>query len=268
MRNENAECRNVRALALLLCALLALCVACGQAEPEPITSATESPITTLEVPAVPPVEIEPISHTVTKRIHPGKREFAFIVEGVLRREFSLNVNGEPYSSEYNVISAIDIWGENGAFRQRLEGFETRFPYYPDDYGLLFADFNNDGYLDLQLYAFIGGTSTNVPSFFWLWDNKQGKFTRNQQLEELSDGNYVSMDGSRVHCFARGGAAYRYNSWYEYRSGAFIQVESLEEELCSEDDALYVHSVIKKLIDGRMQTVSDMRENLEEGSEAP
>jgi len=271
MRNENAECRNVRALALLLCALLALCAACGQAEPEP----AEAP-TTLKESTAPREEIESIYHEVTARIHPDMPEFTFTMQGAWTRTYARNLKGEidydldgvPRFKENTNINDIRI-EVKGQFFQWLDGFETHQSMKMDNYGFELQDFNNDGYLDISLYSNAGAVDPNY--LFWLWDKKQEKFVRNEQLQELNaDWQFFDLeDDGRIKLFSRSGGGIEWEmAWYEYRNDAFVLVESedgniLFEELDGESVPVGRHIVIKKLVNGKMRTVSDTRERVEE-----
>jgi len=262
-----------RAFAALLCAsLLALC-ACGQMEPE----LTEAPTTMTEASTLPREEIESIYHEVTARIHPDMPEFTFALQGVWTRVYARNskngeieydVDGVPRFRENTNISEIQIEAK-GQFFQWLNGFETHQSMKMDNYGFELQDFNNDGYLDIALYC--RPSVVDPVHLFWLWDNKQKKFVPNEQLQEINgDWQFFQLDDDgRIKAFSRSGGGIEWGfAWYEYRNGMFVLVESEDGKILFEEkdgEAMPVgkHIVIKKLIDGKMQTVSDTRERVEE-----
>ena len=266
-----------RAFVVLLCALLLALCACGQAEPEP----AEAPAT-LEAPTAPREEIESIYHEITARIHPDMPEFTFALQGAWTRIYERNLrNGEvqydaddmPRFRENTNISVIEI-KEEEQFYQRLHGFETYQGKELENYGFELQDFNNDGYLDIALYYSPGAVDPN--RLFWLWDKKQEEFVCNEQLQGLcADWQFFDLeDDGRIKLFSRSGGGIAWGmAWYEYRNGTFVLVESEDGEILFEkEDGESVpvgkHIVIKKLVNGKIRTVSDTTVKIEEGSETP
>jgi len=249
--------------AALLLALLLILGACAQVESLPeittastteITTAPTTEITTTEATTMPPEETEPINHTITARIHPDMPEFTFTLEG-------------RYKSGIAIISSIEIREVDGPFHQRLDDIETfRRDWESDPYGFSLVDFNDDGYLDIQqVIAAHGVGALTEPSYFWLWDNTQGKFIQNEQLREISESsNIYSVENGRVQTHARaGGMGGAHYNWYEYKNGAFVLVESSSTTFHDEADGIYEHNIHKKLIDGEWQIISDTREKVEQ-----
>lgn len=251
---------------MLLCASFLMLCACEERESLAVSPSTDATTVSAasELSGNTTNESGQINNAVTHRIHPDKQAFVFAMQGVFNNEPLLNTD-EDSDEKYHLIKAIEIKEESGAFHQRIEGFETFLPVSSsDDYGFHFEDFNNDGYSDLQLYKFTGGPSINRPSFFWLWDNVQQIFVRNQQLEELSNESNVTMDGKRVHCYARISAGHHVESWHEYRNDMFILTESKEEEYHQKEDGIYITTVTKKLVNGKMKTVSNTHKSYDRG----
>jgi len=138
-----------------------------------------------------PDRIEPFQNVITKRIHENMPQFTFTVYGFIGRD------GER---EHHMAYAIDISEQNGTYHQRLDGFST---IYPSKQDARLVDFNNDGYLDIQLHLWQGGSMRNEPSLFWLWDNRKHEFVENEQLRMLSDEASVDVeDNGRITCYTR------------------------------------------------------------------
>ncbi|MCL2376963.1 MAG: hypothetical protein FWC76_06145 [Defluviitaleaceae bacterium] len=57
-----------------------------------------------------------------------------------------------------------------------------------------VDYNGDGYLDLAVALWTGGTMRNSPRMYWIWCPEQNIFVRNHFLERLSDESTVSSNG--------------------------------------------------------------------------
>jgi len=260
--------------AWILCAVLLGLGACGQVVPETtVTKATTTimPTTTSEASIRLPEITEPINHTVVNRIHPDMGEFTFTLKGVFTRRYGREYY-EPSVIERININIIEIRDENGSLLQVLDGFETYQDLWTEnnDYGFGLFELNNDGYLDIQLVRSVGHFS--LCRYSWLWDNQQRLFVSNQQLNELYESWLeVTLDEGRIRCMSKGflpnGMRWEFE-WYEYRNDMFVLVESMITESYSEDDEWYgyVYTLVKKLIDGEMKTVSETREKFEEGEE--
>lgn len=72
----------------------------------------------------------------------------------------------------NIIQTIPMIKEYGCFIELKLGIEIEF-----------ADFNFDGYKDINLLSSCGGTG-NCWYYFWLYEKKNGLFVYNEQLSEL------------------------------------------------------------------------------------
>ncbi|MCL2494662.1 MAG: hypothetical protein FWE98_03275 [Oscillospiraceae bacterium] len=243
----------IACLGLALCLLAGLC-ACGQSAYEKdmseymsaLSNATEE-VTTTEV-ITTEAEPKPFEYTVTQRIHDDMPEFIFTLHGY----------GD---GAYVNISEIEISGED--FSQQLDGFETENRFsLEDDYGLVFADFNTDGYLDIQLHQYRGGSMHNTPSLFWLWDTKQKKYVENKQLEEISEEHWVSVQDGRLLCGFRDGAFGYCLSVYSYINHTFVEIEREDVHPLNWDDvhnSIFVRDTYK-LIGGELKLVSTEEED--------
>ena len=193
-------------------------------------------------------EIIPYHRVETNCIHEGMRQFEFTLYGFHNREEREEI--EDYIQD--TIYAIDISEPDGNFHQRLDGFTTLMDVF------ILADFNNDGYLDIQLQVCMGGSMRNEPSLFWLWDNGKQQYVPNEQLGEISQENSVRVgeDGrmfSYVNCGAWGYSV----SSYSYINNRFVEVE--REDVRPEDESDVQNSAkvrdTYKLINGEMVLVS-------------
>jgi len=258
-----------RIAVLPVCALLLLLCACGHVAPE----LTTAPPTTIEETTIPQEEIESIYHVITSKIHPDLPEFTFALIGDWTRVFPRKWGGEIVYDASNMrestnIREIRVEAE-GSFFQWLDGFATCQRMEIENYGLELQDFNNDGYLDIALYYSAG--AVDPIHLFWLWDKGQEKFVRNEQLQEINaDWQFFQLeDDGRIKVFSRSGGGIEWGiAWYEYRNGAFVLVESEDGKILFEEEGgesvpVGKHIVIKKLINGKLQTVSDTREKVEE-----
>ena len=276
--------------AWVLCAALLGLGGCGQVKPEEteaVTSAalsstsTEAPTTETERPTVSlpdenparmPLYVvegaEPITYTVTRRIHPDMGKFTFMLHGVF-------IPGEGYADKAR-IDAIDIQGTG--FHQRLEGFITEYFAENHEYGFLLCDFNNDGYLDIQLreWLFMGNAINMEPSLFWLWDNQQKIFIESKQLKEMSHNGTVTVENDRLFWNSAGRSAYTF-SYYEYKNGNFVLVEEVRGWCEHEDGSIadrldtvtvYIVEETRKLINGKMELVSTTKEKIDRGEGMP
>lgn len=92
------------------------------------------------------------------------------------------------------------------------------------FALHFADYNNDGYLDMALATWAGGSLQNSPRMYWLWCTEQHIFVRNEFLERLSDESTVSTteDGMIVSMSFEGSGQWN-RMYFRYESGNFVRV---------------------------------------------
>ena len=145
--------------------------------------------------------------TITERVHESMTEFTFAMQGAsIYDEFLL------------YVEAIEITGEG--FYQRLEGI-GRVHHMTGS--LFLTDYNNDGFLDLRLFLFPGGTGMQSPSIYWFWDNDVQQFVLHEQLTELSSDHGIRLEeDGRVSAFSRGGGRMYSASYFSYINGQFVE----------------------------------------------
>jgi hypothetical protein len=254
------------AAALLVVLVAIIAISANRGGPDPAerdrTTVSASGPTGGGTATQPPAALPPIEHTETRRIHASLPTFEFALHGYA------DVDGSDPGDTLEIarIYAIEIQGDG--FHQRLDGFETEIVIpdggFPEgeEYGLEFADFNNDGFLDLRLYVIT--TMRKGLSLFWLWDSGRNGYVRNEQLEELSDARHFDKegDGDRLYRFIKspGEAGTTHNNYYyEYIGDAFVLVEY--ELLWYEYSGGESYENIEnyQLIDGEMKLTSKTRE---------
>ena len=156
------------------------------------------------------------------------------------------------------INVIQIKDNKGRIVQDINGLDALPPLFAESFGLHFADYNFDGYLDMALYMYEGGTMRNEPHMYWLWDNTVKQFVYNAELSEISDYSSVSINAkeTRLECYTRNGMDRYIKQYYKYLDGKFIFVYSFEtdwERVPDKKGEVIRHEIIKELIDGKIVT---------------
>jgi len=232
---------------LIIC-LLGLC-GCWEKDEEETTQAPTQAPTEAVTEAIP----GSVQHSVAKRIHASLPEFTFTLYGDPSEDYE----------DWNSYHTLAITG--GGFHQRLEGFDTESPFdAEDDFGLVFADFDNDGWLDVQLHQYPGGSMGNEPSLFWLWDSGLRRFVENAQLGDFSEdsGIHVEDDG-RISSYTRAGYGEYLNRYYAYMDGEFVLVETQYATRETVGGQEFEIVEIHKLVDGGMSLTSTSRTLVED-----
>jgi hypothetical protein len=167
-------------------------------------------------------------------------------------EYEFTVYGIEGDNSQVTVYAVDIQEIGGKFHQRLDGFTTVQDRF------MLEDFNRDGYIDVRIHKYPGGSMRNEPSMFWLWDTKQNKYVKNQQLEELSEENGIRMaDDGRLVTHFRVGVWWYGVSHYSYRNNTFVEMERIEVRPQDENDVTNSGKLqdTYKRINGEMKLVS-------------
>ena len=202
--------------------------------------------------------------SVNQRIHSDMPEFTFRVRGT-----NVPEDFETFDSVNSKMVSITITDENGDLVQEMTDLHTAIPANRVDRemrGFAFDDWNFDGYMDISLWQFPGGSMRNNPTYYWLWDSSVEQFVRNADLEEFSDFSSLNIisESRRIEGWTRFGAAGGASRVYEYRDGRFIMVESWERNLVQspyDEDEWVLHTVISELVNGEVVIVQEYFEEL-------
>ena len=170
-----------------------------------------------------PPENGEIDFSVAQSIHPDMPPFIFRMLGGYRPF--------PYGYGYysRMVDTIRITYLNGELLQEITGFYAWARLSASNrYGLHFADYNFDGYLDIALHMWPGGTRDAGYFYYWLWCRELRQFVFNRQLSHYMRGNgniNVNNERRQIQAWAShvGG---RHNVFYEYAKGVFTPVEYL------------------------------------------
>jgi len=121
------------------------------------------------------------------------------------------------------VHTLTITCKDGYFKQEFTDLNTENHLVStDDPGLAFDDWNFDGFLDLSLWKYVGGTLGNAPHYFWLWDIDLRIFVANEELEMISEGSALVTDIENNRLIS----SWRESPWeigvnyWEYRNGQF------------------------------------------------
>ena len=155
--------------------------------------------------------------------------------------------------EVSDIRTVEISGPNGEFHQLFDKFELTedILFYMHQLDLSFADYNNDGYLDLRLQLAVERNLSY--SLFWLWDITQQCFVENEQLKELSYGCNLHLDddGNLIGSNTAGIGIGWGSMIFRYENGEFIKIEA--RSFLVESDGVYMSTY--RLVDGEMTLIS-------------
>jgi rhodanese-related sulfurtransferase len=175
-------------------------------------------------------------YTTTMRVHDSLPELGVRVEGVRQDEYGLSYTDESKyfrRTAFCEVTKVTVFAEDVPLYQELSDLGTGNSFVSEynKYGLVFDDWNFDGYQDLALWRYPGGSSGNNPHYYWLWDNEAMMFVENALLMEISDyaGITVNTDTRQLEAYSNFGA-FNYTVYYiEYRDGEFVVVHSEEIE---------------------------------------
>lgn len=205
---------------------------------------------------LPPDIITPIDFTITKKINEQLPEFTFIIKGVNEKSYWLNYWKTKYyvggiHHDINHVTNIIINNDNGYYQEIK--LDILIHNFYEKYGFSFNDWNFDGYLDISIpRELYGGDASR--SFYWLWDEKEGQFARNSELEEISYDAFLRIKEEDGLIYAGSGRMGNYkDEFYIYESGKYILVKQICTEQAEGTANLYVQRVTtKELIDGKMK----------------
>ncbi|MDR0220318.1 MAG: rhodanese-like domain-containing protein [Lachnospiraceae bacterium] len=170
-------------------------------------------------------------YATAMRVHDSLPEFTVCVQGYITYEYEMSYTDDTryfrrpaFCDARNVI----IQAGDGSFYQEFNDLSTgSLASEYNMYGLVFDDWNFDGYQDLALWRYMGGSSGNNPHYYWLWDNEMGMFAENDVLMQISDiaGITINADTKELEVFANFGAEGYEVHYAEYRDGEFVWLRS-------------------------------------------
>jgi hypothetical protein len=173
-----------------------------------------------------------IDFSITRSINENLPPFVFRLLGGYRSYPPVAVSAfffertDPY---FQTIDTIRVYRQ-GDLLQEIGGFFTRRYFCamdPErDFGLHFADYNFDGFLDIAMHIERGGNRDAGDFYYWLWcvDTEQFIFHEQLSREMRGNGNIVSdSEYQKIYVwfsFAGG----RHITAYEHENGVFTPVE--------------------------------------------
>ncbi len=208
-----------------------------------------------------------IDFVTTQKISEQLPEFTFRLTGSNTKACELFDNKTKYYFDFKrtQIDNITITDNTGAIIQTINGLDTNNPASEKlMYGLSFDDWNFDGFIDISLWKYPGGTSLNSPHYYWLWDNNAGLFAENAELIEIS--NYsllgINLEEKQLECITKYGGFGNISQIYQYKDNKFVLVSFVEYKLASspnEDDKYIIRITTGELVDGTMVVTEEYKD---------
>jgi len=158
------------------------------------------------------------------------------------------------------IDTIQVKNHEGELIQEFDGLRAYPALWLDSYGVHFADYNFDGFLDMVLSVDEGGSMRNSPSLYWLWDNEQGKFVYNNELSDLSNHSTIEINEGHNSLWAswHGGGMSGGGRGLRYIDGVFVEVSAAERDYVElENGELALRTRGRDLLNGTWETTYSM-----------
>ena len=217
---------------------------------------------------LPPDVITPINFEVSKKIHKSLPSFTFHLEGERTTPYQLTHDKSQCYTSYdiNCIKKITIIDSNGTLVQQISDLDTsKLAWEKDVYGFSFDDWNFDGFIDISLWQYPGGTMMNNPTYYWLWDTRLKKFVENENLKTFSDESTLSIDSElkQIKGFEKYGNGQWGDFFYEYRNGNFVLVKTVEHIAVpspKDKEKNVLRVTTKELINGKMVVTNEYFED--------
>ena len=210
----------------------------------------------------PPDNNTPFSFTTKQAIRPefpDSEELAFTLDGYTYIEWWGGYKGERWTIGFvrTKVTGITIKKADGALVQHITDLDVDNEHAGSDnrYGLDFMDWNFDGYLDMSLVKYMGGTSGNMPGYYWLWNPSLGQFVMNNQLADMASSAGINKDDSTetILSFAKSGG-YIIVTEYKYDDEGRINAISQEEQGYDDDKGSYCDGIRKtNFITGKVES---------------
>ena len=172
-----------------------------------------------------------IDFSVVQSINENMPSFIFNILGGYRMFQGLFCS-EPILQN-SVVDTIRIADMQGRLIQEISGF-LAVPTLANEanyYGLHFADYNFDGYLDIAMHMRRGGNRDAGDFYYWLWNSEIGQFVFHEQLSSMrGNGNISINEEKRQIVVWHSHVGGRHHTFYEYNNGIFKPVEIVYWEL--------------------------------------
>ena len=199
-------------------------------------------------------EIKPVTRTESRSLSRNGRKFEYTICGFA-------------AGELEIDHSIEVREPGGTFFQRLESTNALF-----DFSIALEDFNNDGYLDVQLF-YIENAVMLWDCNFWLWDNQKGQYVENEQLSEIArDARSYGLraeDGRLKVYFSLSWTPEQKYDYYRWENGEFVMDECVVVSPAMGADGVYDFDYevtrIWKPVNGELKLVSETREKIQEAA---
>ena len=229
----------------------------GSSHEEYAQTASQTTVAEDSEEALPSDIVTPIDFTTSKKIGEKMPDFTFHLTGN-------NVKRADEDSAWrgvNEIDSITITDHRGTLVQRIGNIITGNRASEDMYGLTFDDWNFDGYIDIGLAAYPGGSMGNYPHYYWLWDSCLNQFVENVELMGISEGYsiYIDTAENKLECFTRHGASGYTLTYFKYINDKFVFEYSMNYTLAQSPDenGKYVTRIITtELVDGEEMSTEE------------
>ena len=170
----------------------------------------------------------PFSQIMEQALHADMEAFTFIVEGNYVTEYLewWRNPGWFRCEQYPSVHTITIQDTSGVTVQVFTDLDTARLYDPP---LEFHDWNFDGYMDLSLFQYPGGTANNQPAYYWLWNPGTNRFMQNDDLMGMN-WPWIDTEKRLIQDAYNGGGGYFRYSTYEYTNGRFVEIQRTVREI--------------------------------------
>jgi rhodanese-related sulfurtransferase len=176
---------------------------------------------------------EPFSFVTERSIHESLGTFTFVIDGYYIPEYKVNYLKTRWVlwNTYRSIHTISIKNTEGMMLQVINDLDTMNEHARENnmFGLTFQDWNFDGYLDISLKQYLGGTSGNRPEYYWLWDTSIEQFMLNDDLMGMN-APIVDTENRLILDASKGGGGYFCFSSYKHTNGRFVEVHRTIREI--------------------------------------
>lgn len=166
-------------------------------------------------------------------------------------EFEFKTIGEVQDNNTKIVNRIEVFtkGQTTVF-QALEGFKAEVQANEQ---VSVEDLNFDGVPDIRIMQF-APTDASITYFYWLYDKQQGKFIRNESLEQQVFSPSVDLENKQLISQWRKNDGTFGADFYEFPSPNRISLIK-QESNTPYQDSMYMKT-IKEVKDGVMQVVSE------------